>query len=110
MRRVLRMAMWRRPPGFEPPAELFEFDPADWPGSDVFTDWPTENPAWEAAFKRWNAARRAWVAKHPNSRLGNRLDLLRGERLARFGDLEARLSGHVGVVRLRRGVVISDES
>jgi hypothetical protein len=50
MRRVLRMAMWRRPPGFEPPAELFEFDPADWPGSDVFTDWPTENPAWEAAF------------------------------------------------------------
>jgi hypothetical protein len=95
------MATRRWPPSAEPPAELFEFDPADWPGSDVFTDWPTEQPAWEAAFRRWKAARRDWVAKHPDSSLGDRLDLLRRERLARFGDLEARLSGHVGVVRRR---------
>ena len=24
------MAMWRRPPGVEPPAVLFAFDPVDW--------------------------------------------------------------------------------
>ena len=41
---------------------------------------------WEQAFRR-KAARRDWVAKHPNSSLGDRLDLLTGERRARFGNL-----------------------
>jgi hypothetical protein len=106
MRRVLRMAMWRRPPGVEPPVELFKFVPADWPAGSYEPEplqmFEPPRSEREQAFSRWKAARRDWVAKHPNSSLGDPLDLLIGERRARFGDLEARLSGHVGVVRLRR--------
>ena len=29
------MAMWRRPPGVEPPAVLFAFDPVDWPAGSM---------------------------------------------------------------------------
>ena len=101
------MAMRRRPPGVEPPAELFEFRLQDWPAGsgdpEPLQMFEPPRSEWELAFSRWKAARRAWVAKHPNSSLGDPLDLLIGERRARFGDLEARLSGHVGVVPLRRG-------
>ena len=58
------------------PAELVDpklksFARDDWakPGDDRF------KPFW-----RWVAARRAWVAKHPNSdALGNKLERLRAE-------------------------------
>jgi hypothetical protein len=51
----------------------------------------------ESAFQRWTTARRAWVAEHPDSALGNRLDLLRGERRARFGNLGWHQSDVVAV-------------
>lgn len=84
------MAMWRRPPGVEPPAVLFAFDPVDW-SAGSYEPAPLqmfEGPGseWEQGFRR-KAARRDWVAKHPNSILGDRLDLLTGERRARFGNL-----------------------
>ena len=99
------MAMHRRPPGVEPPAELFEFRPEDWPGipghPQVFEDWRTPpTDEWELAFARWKAARWAWVAEHPNTVLGDRLDLLRAARRIR----EARWRGgrpESGVSRLR---------
>ena len=84
------MATHRRPPGVEPPAELFEFQLEEWQAPD--------DPDREAAFQRWTTARRAWVAEHPDSALGNRLDLLRGERRARFGNLGSHQSD---VSRLR---------
>src|SRR5215212_426079 len=86
------MAMHRRPPGVEPPAELFEFRLEEWQAPDDLD--------WEAAFQRWTTARRAWVAEHPDSALGNRLDLLRGERRARFRNLgwhQSDVSGLRGV-------------
>lgn len=77
------MAMWRRPPRVEPPAVLFAFDPVDWPAGS-YEPVPLqmlEGPGgeWEQAFRRSKAARRDRVAKHPNSSLGDRLDLLIGE-------------------------------
>jgi hypothetical protein len=71
------MAMWRRPPGVEPPAVLFAFDPVDWPAGS-YEPVPLqmfEGPGseWEQAFRRWKAARRDWVAKHPNSSFGGGL-------------------------------------
>ena len=73
------MAMHRRPPGVEPPAELFEFRLEEWQA-------PGDQDR-EPAFQRWRAARRAWISELPSSALGGMLDLLRGERRARFGNL-----------------------
>jgi hypothetical protein len=73
------MAMHRRLPGVEPPAELFEFRLEEWAAPGDLDQ--------EPAFRRWAAARRAWIAEHPDSALGGMLDLLRGERRARFGNL-----------------------
>jgi hypothetical protein len=65
------MAVRRRPVSAMPPAELFAYNPLDWPG------------AYPDSFELWCAARRDWVRAHPDSPLGNMLDLLRGERKAR---------------------------
>jgi hypothetical protein len=65
------MAVRRRPVSVAPPPELFVFNPADWPG------------ACPDSFEAWREARREWVKAHPDSPLGNMLDLLRGERKAR---------------------------
>ena len=73
------MATHRRPRGVEPPAELFEFRLEEWQAPD--------DQDREPAFQRWRAARRAWITEHPGSALGGMLDLLRGERQARFGNL-----------------------
>ena len=85
------MAMHRRPPGVEPPAELFEFRPEEWAAPGDLDR--------ETAFQRWKAARRAWIAEHPGSALGDMLDLLQGERRARFGNLGRH---QTDVSRLRR--------
>ena len=60
------VAVRRRPMSVMPPPELFVFNPAAWDSFDA-----------------WCAARREWVKAHPDSPLGNMLDLLRGERKAR---------------------------
>jgi hypothetical protein len=67
------MAVLRRSVVAEPPAMLRAFDPADWPSADA-----------EAAFQEWKQARREWISEHPDSSLGDMLDLLRGERRARL--------------------------
>ena len=54
-----------------PPPELFVFNSADWLG------------AYPGSFEAWRTARREWVKAHPDSPLGNMLDLLCGERKAR---------------------------
>jgi hypothetical protein len=64
------VAVRRRPVSVMPPPELFVFNSADWPG------------AYPGSFEAWRAARREWVKAHPDSPLGNMLDLLRGERKA----------------------------
>jgi hypothetical protein len=66
------VAVRRRPVSVMPPPELFAFDPADWPG--VYPD----------SFELWCAARREWVKAHPGSALGSMLDVLRGDRKARY--------------------------
>ena len=65
------VAVRRRPMSVMPPPELFVFNSAEWAG------------AYPESFDAWCAARREWVKAHPDSPLGNMLDLLRGERKAR---------------------------
>jgi hypothetical protein len=70
------------------PAELLEFDPKDWANG-------TDDQRWQL-WERWKAARRQWVAHHPESNaLGDKLERLRFE-------LEVL---HPGVTRGRKSEV-----
>jgi hypothetical protein len=64
--------MHRKPLGVKTPAELFEFDPAEWAA-------PDDDGSWRTPFTRWKAARHAWVEAHSDTPLGDMLDVLRGE-------------------------------
>jgi hypothetical protein len=67
------MAVRRRPITVMPPPELFVYNPLDWPG--VYPD----------SFEAWCTARREWVKTHgPDTALGNMLNVLRGDRRARY--------------------------
>jgi hypothetical protein len=53
------------------PGELISFDPMEWSSAG--------ETSWEPAFKRWKAARRAWLAEHEHSDLGDMFDLFADE-------------------------------
>jgi len=65
------MASHLQPPVEPTPGELISFDPLEWAS-------PGET-AWRPAFQRWKAARRAWLAGHPISDLGDMIDVFRDE-------------------------------
>jgi hypothetical protein len=65
----------------EPPAELLEFDPAEW------TATVAQGP-WNTPFVRWREARRQWINKHGAEGLGGWLTLLRVEQRALMGRYE----------------------
>ena len=89
------MAVRRRPAAAEPPAKLVAFDPTDWSETAAVRS----TPEWEDAFQSWKAERSEWIREHPDSTFATqRLELLRGERRARFGDLGMRESD---VTRIR---------
>jgi hypothetical protein len=67
------MAKHRKPPSTQTPAELVEFDPAEWSA-------PAE-ASWQQGFSRWKTARRAWIDEHPDSTLGDLIDVLRVDLL-----------------------------
>jgi hypothetical protein len=73
------MATHREAPSTPTPAELSQFAPEEWsaPG----------DTGWKPAFRRWRVARREWVGEHPDSDLGDHIDLLRVEHLT-LKDLE----------------------
>jgi hypothetical protein len=66
------VAMHRLPPGVKTPAELLTFRREEWMATD-------DESSWGPAFRRWQVARHAWVETHPDSELGDLLDVLRGE-------------------------------
>lgn len=71
------MAKHREPIGIQPPIELLEFRPGDWPG---WGEPPDMN--WAPAWQRWCTARRTWAADHhPDSGggLGSALQRMRLE-------------------------------
>jgi hypothetical protein len=70
---VLRLAMRRRPQLELVPTHLMEFVWSEWAEPGEVEWWP--------AFERWKAARRVWVGRHPDSALGNYLQLMKVERL-----------------------------
>ena len=63
------MAMRRRPPAPVAPVELLWLDPADWPAMP-----------WLEVFALWQGRRREFARTHPDSALGNALEMLRVER------------------------------
>ena len=63
------MATHRRPPAVLAPVELLWLDPADWPAMP-----------WLEVFALWQHKRREFARSHPDSALGNALELLRVER------------------------------
>jgi hypothetical protein len=65
--------MRRRPQLELVPTHLMEFDLADWVESGEAEWWP--------AFERWKSARRVWAGRHPDSALGNYLQLMKVARL-----------------------------
>jgi hypothetical protein len=67
------MAMHRQAPSTPTPAELATFSPDEWAA-------PGE-PSWHEGFKRWKDARRAWIREHPDSDLGDYLDVARVNHL-----------------------------
>jgi hypothetical protein len=85
------MAIRRRPPAPEAPAELAEFQPEEWesPGDERW--WPS--------VERWKAARRVWLVEHPdNNALVDNLDLMVHEHrvhmnMLRWRSQELRRSG-----------------
>jgi hypothetical protein len=60
------------------PERLARFVAAEWPEPDL----------WDC-FRLWKAARHEWDAAHPDSVLGDIVDMLRGER-----DTRLRLTCH----------------
>jgi hypothetical protein len=70
------MAMRRIPPrGGPTPVELLQFRPEDWPPAEG----ELPDVAWGPAYVRWQEARRAYAPLHPNSELGDLIDMLREE-------------------------------
>ena len=63
------MAKHRNPPSTPTPAELTQFAPEEWAA-------PGET-SWHEGFKRWKQARREWIREHPDSTLGDLIDVLR---------------------------------
>jgi hypothetical protein len=66
------VAMHRLPPAVKMPAELLAFRRDEWAA-------PDDGTSWALPFRRWQVARHAWVETHPDSELGDMLDVLRGE-------------------------------
>jgi hypothetical protein len=67
------MARRRTPPSTPTPAELTRFDPDEW--SEV------GDTHWKPGFKRWKQARHTWLHEHPDSMLGDAVDVFRVEHL-----------------------------
>jgi hypothetical protein len=67
------MATRREAPSTPTPAELTEFEPDEWSA-------PGET-SWHGGFQRWKHARRAWIREHPDSTLGDMIDVFRVEHL-----------------------------
>jgi hypothetical protein len=64
--------MHRLPPAVKIPGQLLEFRFEEWAA-------PDDGPSWAPVFRRWQLARHAWVQTHPNSELGDMLDVIRAE-------------------------------
>lgn len=69
------MAQRRLRPAEQPPAELLEFNVEEWTAPD--------DESWHPAFRRWQLARHAWVQTHPDTILGDIIDVLLGETMVR---------------------------
>ena len=69
---MVTVAMHRLPPAVKIPAELLTFCREEWVA-------PDDGTSWALPFRRWQVARHAWVETHPDSELGDLLDVLRGE-------------------------------
>jgi len=65
------MAVRRPTPIAQTPAELVTYDLSEWAAPD--------ESDWQPGFQRWKAARRAWVAKNPDSDLGDMVSVFRAE-------------------------------
>jgi hypothetical protein len=63
------MARRRKAPSTPTPAELTTFGPDEWAA-------PGETH-WRPGFDRWKQARRPWIREHPDSTLGDALDVYR---------------------------------
>lgn len=63
------MATRRKALSSPTPAELSRFDPDEWTA-------PGET-GWQPGFRRWKQARRAWIDEHPDSDLGDYIDVAR---------------------------------
>ena len=75
------VAMHRLPPAVKIPAELLTFRREEWMA-------PDDGSSWGPAFRRWQVARHAWVEAHPDSQLGDMLDVIRGEVQVKRGSWE----------------------
>ena len=64
--------MHRLPPAVKIPGELLTFHRAEWAA-------PDDGSSWALPFWRWQLARHAWVETHPDSELGDMLDVIRAE-------------------------------
>jgi hypothetical protein len=62
----------------EPPAELVQYDPNEWPADD-------DLGAGGSPYCQWLAARRRWTDEHGAEAFGGPLTSLRTEHRARFG-------------------------
>jgi hypothetical protein len=69
------MATHLKPPVDRAPAELHEFDPAEWMTPEESSWWP--------AYLRWRGARRLWSEEHPNGSLGDMVAMMRLEHTVR---------------------------
>ncbi|MFZ1114231.1 MAG: hypothetical protein WAN44_00180 [Propionibacteriaceae bacterium] len=65
------MAQRRPKPVATPPEKLVTFDVDEW--AERF------DRSWAAAFRRWQLARHEWVKSHPDTILGDQIDVLRAE-------------------------------
>jgi hypothetical protein len=75
------VATHRLPPAAKIPGELLTFRLEEWAA-------PGDEGSWSPAFRRWQVARHAWVGTHPDSELGDMLDVLRGEVQVKRGSWE----------------------
>ena len=80
------MAVHRRLPlTVAVPPELVIFDPKQWAGEE-----------WWQSFELWTAARREFVKQHPDTALGNSLDVLREHRRLREAHRRAEWEAGLG--------------
>ncbi len=70
--------MHLRPPAVKIPGELLSFRREEWVA-------PDDGPSWALPFRRWQVARHAWVETHPDSDLGDMLDVIRAEVQLKHG-------------------------